>query len=135
MIEVVIADDDGEARASLMRILGRVEGIRVVGEASDGAAAVALVRDVRPHVVVLDVHMPRMTGVEAARQLRRDGDQTAVVFVTADPEAAEAGLSLADTALLVKSAASVRETIDAIRAAGSTFNRRRRRAQRAARRA
>ena len=132
MIDVVIADDDEQARATLGRILSRAAGMRVVGEAVDGDQAVAMVRELRPDVAVLDVHMPGTSGVEAAETLRGLHNATPIVFVTADPAAAEPALCLSSTSLVVKSLASARDTIAAVERAVAGVSRRRRRALRAA---
>lgn len=129
MIDVVVADDDAVARTSLSRLLSRAPDLRIVGEVCDGKAAVEMVQDLRPHVVVLDVHMPGMSGVEAATSLRSRADATPIVFFTADLEAAASGLALEGTTVLVKSVASLRETIETVRTAGTSVSRRRRRSR------
>lgn len=69
MIRVVIADDQGLVRAGLCAILESQDDLTIVGEASDGAQAVDVVRATRPDVVLMDVRMPGMDGIEATRQL------------------------------------------------------------------
>jgi DNA-binding NarL/FixJ family response regulator len=66
-IRVVVADDQELVRAGFCVILGAADGITVVGEAANGAQAVALAADCRPDVVLMDVRMPEMDGLEAAR--------------------------------------------------------------------
>ena len=70
MIRVVIADDNAVIRHGLASMLEAVGDITVVAQAANGKEAVAAVRKERPHVVLLDVRMPIMDGVEAAEQLR-----------------------------------------------------------------
>ncbi|XVU28468.1 response regulator [Actinoplanes sp. CA-054009] len=68
-IEVVVCDDQAIIRTGFATIFDSQPGLRVVGEASDGRAAVELVRRLRPAVVVMDVRMPVMDGIEATRRL------------------------------------------------------------------
>ena len=69
MIRVVIVDDDALVRAGLRTILSSAEDIEVIGEADDGVGVPDLVQQQRPDVVVMDIRMPRVDGIEATRQL------------------------------------------------------------------
>lgn len=71
-ISVLIADDHELVRAALRTMLGRRADIRVVGEVSDGQQAVAAASALRPDVILMDVRMPGMTGVEATRRILAD---------------------------------------------------------------
>jgi DNA-binding NarL/FixJ family response regulator len=68
MIRVLVADDQALVREGLVTLLGLVDGIEVVGAAADGEEAVRLVENLRPDVVLMDLRMPRMDGVEATRR-------------------------------------------------------------------
>jgi len=82
-ISVVIADDHPMLRDGLRLLLERQAGIQVVGEAADGRSAVALVRRVAPSVVVMDVSMPGLNGVEATRILHASVPETKVLALSA----------------------------------------------------
>lgn len=69
MIRVLIVDDQAVVREGIRAILGPARDIEVVGEAADGAEAVALAVQVRPDVVLMDLKMPRMNGIQATRLL------------------------------------------------------------------
>jgi DNA-binding NarL/FixJ family response regulator len=79
-VQVVLADDQPLIRAGLRRLIEQTPGIDVAGEAGTGAEAVQLVRDTSPDVVVMDIRMPGMDGIEAT-QLITAGDARARVLV------------------------------------------------------
>jgi len=83
-MKVVIADDEPLARELLRALLDELPGLDVVGEAEDGAGAIALVREHRPDLVFLDIDMPHRNGIQAAIELAGDGVE--VIFVTAHEE-------------------------------------------------
>lgn len=83
MIRVVLVDDDELVRAGLAMILDAAEDIKVVGEAATGSEAVQVARDTRPDIVLMDVKMPGMDGIEATRKIGNLGeDPPRVVIVT-----------------------------------------------------
>jgi DNA-binding NarL/FixJ family response regulator len=69
-LRILVADDHGIVRAGIRLLLERQPGMEVVGEASDGAEAVELAIRLRPDLSILDVGMPRLTGLQAAREIR-----------------------------------------------------------------
>jgi len=79
---VVLADDQRVVREGLATLLGLLPGIDVLGTASDGEEAIALVERLRPDVVLMDLRMPRCDGVAATRRLREQGSPTRVVVLT-----------------------------------------------------
>ncbi|MDQ5853164.1 MAG: response regulator transcription factor [Chloroflexota bacterium] len=82
MISVLLVDDQPLVRAGLKIILSPADGFEVVGECSDGACALAAVAQLRPAVVVMDVRMKGMDGVEATRRLRHLQDPPPVLILT-----------------------------------------------------
>ncbi|MFD9478549.1 MULTISPECIES: response regulator [Streptomyces] len=82
MIRVLIADDQPLVRRGLALILGPDPEFEVVGEAEDGARAVALAHEVRPDVVVMDIRMPVMDGVKATEELARTLPETRVLALS-----------------------------------------------------
>ena len=81
-VRIVLADDHLVVREGVRDRLAAEPGLAVVGEASDGTAALALVRALRPDVAVLDVEMPGLTGVEVARAIRDEGLGTRVLVLS-----------------------------------------------------
>ena len=81
-IRIVIADDHSVVRQGLRMFLGLDSELEVVGEATDGAEAVRLARELRPDVVVMDLLMPVMNGIEATVAIRRELPDTEVLALT-----------------------------------------------------
>ena len=103
MIRVVLADDQALVRAGFRLLLDTEDGFTVLGEAADGAQAVALAREHRPDVVIMDIRMPGLDGLAATRQ------------ITADP-------TLADVRVLVLTTFDIDEYVfEAVRSGASGF--------------
>lgn len=120
VIRVILADDHLVVRAGLKALLGTAKDIEVVGEATNGRDALALVERLAPHVAVLDLDMPQMDGLAATKALVAHASPTRVLILTMHTEddylitLLEAGAS----GYLVKNAAD-RELADAVRAVAS----------------
>jgi DNA-binding NarL/FixJ family response regulator len=108
VIRVLLADDHELIRSDLKGLLQATDDIEVVGEAADGATAVALARERRPDVVVMDVRMPEMDGIEATAQLRELPSPPRVLILTTFDldEYAYVALRAGAAAFLLKDAAS-----------------------------
>jgi DNA-binding NarL/FixJ family response regulator len=117
-IRVLTADDHPMMRESLGFILEKQDDICVIGEAANGAEAVAKASELHPDVILMDLQMPKMDGLEATSIIREDHPRTYVIVLTTYPGDARAvrALALGATAYLLKSAPSCL-IIEAIRAA------------------
>lgn len=82
VIRVVVADDQAAVRDGLVALLSVTPGVEVVGEAADGAAAVAAAETLRPDVVLMDLRMPGVDGVEATRLIGQSAPGVRVVVLT-----------------------------------------------------
>jgi len=90
-LRTVVVDDERLAREELCFLLGQIGGVDVVAQADDGVAALDVIAEQMPDLVMLDVQMPGLTGFEVARRLLRGGTDSHLVFVTAyDQHAIEA---------------------------------------------
>src|SRR4026209_325264 len=82
-ITVLLAEDHQIVREGLRSLLDHEHDIKVVGEAETGRQAVLLTRKFRPEVVVMDIAMPLLNGLEATRQIRKDFPETKVIILSA----------------------------------------------------
>ena len=82
MISILIADDHEVVRRGLRMTLAAEEDMQLVGEASNGLEAVALVRELQPDVLLLDIQMPQMDGIEAARLISAETPHTQILMLT-----------------------------------------------------
>jgi DNA-binding NarL/FixJ family response regulator len=107
-IRIVVADDHPIFREGLIKLLEAKPDLQVVGAAADGADALALVAKLEPDLVLLDLSMPRMTGMVALRELKSQAVRARIILVTASIERSEivAGLQLGAQGVVLKESAS-----------------------------
>ncbi len=115
-ISVLLADDHVVVRAGTRQLLERHPDITIIGEASNGQEAVSLTADLKPDVVVMDIRMPGMTGVEATRCIKEEHPGICVLVLTAhdDDEYVFALLQAGANGYLLKTA-EADELVQAIR--------------------
>ena len=82
-ITVLIADDETPARKRLRELLDQIEQVRLLGDAKNGVELLAMATEKKPALVLLDIRMPQMDGIEAARHLQKLDNPPAVIFTTA----------------------------------------------------
>ncbi len=117
VIRVALADDHALLREGMRRLLEQEPDMEVVGEAANGAEAVALVKALQPDVVLMDVVMPVLTGIEATKQIKRSNPATAVIILSAyDDDRYVLGLLEAGVAGYLLKYSHGQEVIQAIRA-------------------
>jgi DNA-binding NarL/FixJ family response regulator len=119
-IRVLVADDQAVVREGLMTLLQIAAGIEPVAAAADGEEAVTLAARHRPHVVLMDLRMPRLDGVEATRQIRAAQPETEIVVLTthADDQSILGALQAGARGYLTKDA-GIAEITRAIQAAAA----------------
>ncbi|MGH3320295.1 MAG: response regulator [Streptosporangiaceae bacterium] len=107
-VRVVVADDQTIVRDGLVMLVDLLPNVEVVGAAADGEAAVALVAERDPDIVLMDVRMPRVDGVEATRRIHGEYPRTRVVVLTtyADDESVFAALRAGARGYLTKDASA-----------------------------
>jgi NarL family two-component system response regulator LiaR len=116
-VKVVIVDDNVSLREEIRAVLEQCDDIDVIGEASDGCEAVTLSRELSPDVVVMDIVMPRVNGIDAAKAIRSANSATAVLFLTGyDNERYLIGLLESGAAGYLLKTAHYQRLIRAIRA-------------------
>jgi DNA-binding NarL/FixJ family response regulator len=116
VIRVLLVDDSAEFRAGMTRLLATIGDIEVCGTATDGSSGVDVALRTQPDIVLMDLSMPQMSGIEATRALHRQAPHIGVVVMTMleDDEAVGQALRAGARGYLVKGAPQA-EIVDAIR--------------------
>ena len=84
-LTIVIAEDSVVIKDLLKRMLSEIDGFHIVGAAANGIEAVWLVNELKPRVLILDVTMPLMDGLEVLEEIRKGDPSTLIIMFTADP--------------------------------------------------
>ncbi len=115
-IRVVLVDDHIIMRQGLVGMLKLEPGIEIVGEASDGESAIKLIRDVRPDVVLMDINMPGMDGIQATRILHAEMPELQIIGLSMFEEGEKSGeMCKAGAAVCLTKSAPVKFVIEALR--------------------
>jgi two-component system response regulator NreC len=125
-IRVFLVDDHTVVRQGLRRILESDDEIEIIGEAGDGRSAIELVQKLRPHVVVMDVAMPDLNGIEATRQIlkRVEGTKVLVLSMHGDDVYVRQALKAGARGYLLKDSEDLDliKAVKALRGGGSFFS-------------
>ncbi|MFT3863305.1 MAG: response regulator transcription factor [Solirubrobacterales bacterium] len=125
-LRVIVADDQRVVREGLTLMLGLIDGIEPVGAAADGEEALALVAAEQPDVVLMDLRMPRLDGIEATRRLSETHPRIGVVALTtyADDETVVAALQAGARGYLTKDAGAeqIRDAVEQVAAGEATID-------------
>jgi DNA-binding NarL/FixJ family response regulator len=123
-LRILVADDHGIVRKGLRFLLERQEDMEVVAEAADGREVVRMAEELEPHIIVVDIAMPQLNGIDAAEQILRRSPEARIIILSmyADEEFLTRALAAGVKAYLLKDSAEV-DLVRAIRAvaAGKSF--------------
>ena len=117
-IRVVVVDDHQIVRDGLVALIGALDGVEVVGTASDGRDALHVVAESTPDVVVMDIQMPELDGIEATRRItaRHDGTRVVMLTMNEDDETVLSAIRAGASGYLLKGSGA-EEVLNAVRAA------------------
>ena len=117
-IRVVVADDHQIVRDGLVALLGALDGVEVVGTAADGRDALHVVDETRPDVVVMDIRMPQLDGIEATRRItaRQPGVRVVMLTMNEDDDTVLGAIRAGASGYLLKGSGA-EEVLNAVRAA------------------
>ncbi len=115
-INLVLADDHAVVRSGTRELLEQQPDLKIIGEAANGEEAVQLAKEMQPDVIIMDVRMPKLTGIEATRQIKAECPEVKVLVLTAhdDDEYVFALLQAGANGYLLKTA-EIEELVRAIR--------------------
>jgi DNA-binding NarL/FixJ family response regulator len=106
-IRVLVVDDYEPVRRFVCSTLGKRPAFQIVGEASDGVAAVRQAEELKPDLVLLDIGLPRLNGLQAAREIRKLSPHSKIIFVSQEssPDVVQEALSLGALGYVAKARA------------------------------
>jgi DNA-binding NarL/FixJ family response regulator len=106
-IRVLVVDDYEPVRRFVCSTLGKRPAFQIVGEASDGVAAVRQAEELKPDLVLLDIGLPRLNGLQAAREIRKLSPHSKIIFVSQEssPDVVQEALSLGELGYVAKARA------------------------------
>ena len=116
-VRLLLVEDSDVYRDSLVYLLGMRSGVEVLGAVGDGASAVRSARELRPEVVVLDYRLPDEDGASVASQLRLEGSEAAIVFLSASAGRDEYDAASSTGAPLVRKDEGIDALVRAVRTA------------------
>jgi DNA-binding NarL/FixJ family response regulator len=104
-VRVLVVDDFEEWRRELCATIQEIPDLQVVGEAADGLEAIQKTKDLRPDLILLDIGLPRLNGIEVARRLSKLCPESKIIFVTENrsSEIREEGFRAGGSAFVIKS--------------------------------
>jgi DNA-binding NarL/FixJ family response regulator len=107
-VRILIVDDFDPWLGFVIRLLGEQPHARIIGFASDGLEAVQKAEEFQPNLILLDISLPKLNGIEAARRIRKAAPQSKILFLSAnaDPEVVSAALSAGGLGYIHKSVAA-----------------------------
>ena len=117
LVRILLVDDFEGFRSFTSSLLRKQPGFQIVGDVLDGPEAVQKAEELKPDLVVLDIGLPKLNGIEAARQIRAVSPESKILFLTGndDPEVAREALDTGATGYVAKSDAAV-ELLSAVEA-------------------
>lgn len=86
IIKIVIVDDSQQTRENIAAIIGFEKDIEIVGEAANGLQAIEVIKDKKPHIVLMDINMPEMDGIKATQALTEEGIETSIIIMSIQGE-------------------------------------------------
>jgi len=115
LVRILVVDDYEPFRRFLCSMLTRKADLQIIGEALDGLEAVQKAEELQPDLIVLDIGLPTLNGIEAARQIRKFAPESKIIFVSQEssPEVVQEALGLGTCGYVVKSQAQ-RELLAAV---------------------
>jgi DNA-binding NarL/FixJ family response regulator len=107
-IRVLVVDDYEPLRRFVCSTLRKRPAFQIVGEASDGVAAVRQAEELKPDLILLDIALPRLNGLQAAREIRKRSSDSKIIFVSQEssPDVVQEALSLGARGYVVKTGAA-----------------------------